>query len=251
MTNTSLRLLFEHLKARFSTKYLLTYRLNQDVLENFFGVIRAKGGLHDHPDALEFKYRLRSYILGRNEGSLSSFGNVEEDDTPDLPIEEVNLCGHYFSAVDDNKEPEEPSDSTTLNSVDIELSDIEYDGLENLAGYICYKMKHLDTSTSTTSTSSYTWVSHLSEGGLSKPSSEFMIQLEELEKIFRSVNKDSLLISKNYLKKLVEMSSHVLCEEKTKLLFFRSRMFFRMRQLNHDLLNVDISRKRKYKKIMK
>jgi hypothetical protein len=80
MSNTSLQLLFRDLQEKYNVKYLLTYRLNQDVLENFFGVIRAKGGLHDHPDPLEFRYRLRSYILGKNEGSLSAYGNVEIDD---------------------------------------------------------------------------------------------------------------------------------------------------------------------------
>lgn len=249
MTNSSLRLLFEDLKKRFSTKYILTYRLNQDVLEIFFGAIRSKGGLHDHPDTLEFKYRLRSYILGRNEGSLSSFGNIEEDTTPDLPIEEVNLCGKYFSCLD-NKQPEETPDSTSFNSIDTELSDIEYDGLENLAGYICHKLKQPGASTSTASTSSYTWVSHLSEGGLSKPSLEFMTKLEELEKIFKFVNKDSLFICKNYLKKLEDMASSVLCSVKEKKLFFRSRMFFRMRQLNRDIQNAAVSRKRKMSKII-
>uniref|UniRef100_A0A6P7GDH0 Uncharacterized protein LOC114336093 n=1 Tax=Diabrotica virgifera virgifera TaxID=50390 RepID=A0A6P7GDH0_DIAVI len=75
------RAIANHMEIRFSTKHLLTYRLNQDVLENLFGAIRAKGGLHDHPDSLQFKCRLRSYILLRNEHSLSSFGNVEEDET--------------------------------------------------------------------------------------------------------------------------------------------------------------------------
>jgi hypothetical protein len=51
MSNNALKLLLPDLQRR---------RLNQDVLENFFGVIRAKGGLQDHTNALEFKYRLRS-----------------------------------------------------------------------------------------------------------------------------------------------------------------------------------------------
>ncbi|KAL1493601.1 hypothetical protein ABEB36_009302 [Hypothenemus hampei] len=95
MTNTSVQLLFKDLQRRFSTKYILTYRLNQDVIKNFFGVIRANGGLHDHPSALEVKYRIRKYIFGRNEGSLSSMGNTEDDQTPSLPTES-NLTGHLF-----------------------------------------------------------------------------------------------------------------------------------------------------------
>lgn len=74
MTNNSLKLLYNDLKTEYNISYLLTYRLNQDVLENFFGTIRSKGGLYDHPNRLEFMYRLRSYILGRNEGSLSLNG---------------------------------------------------------------------------------------------------------------------------------------------------------------------------------
>lgn len=84
MTNTSLKQLFDDQKTRYDVKYILTYRLNQDVLENFFGAIRSKGGLHDHPNSLEFKYRLRSYILGKNKGSYSNADNVEQDETPDL-----------------------------------------------------------------------------------------------------------------------------------------------------------------------
>lgn len=92
-SNNSLKGLYEHLNSRYGTKYILTYRLNQDVLENFFGVIRAKGGLHDHPDQIQFKYRLRSYIMGRNDGVISDAANVEVDDTPDLECSETPLTG--------------------------------------------------------------------------------------------------------------------------------------------------------------
>lgn len=41
-------MLQEYVK-QFNMSYLVAYRLNQDVLENFFGAIRSKGGLNDHP----------------------------------------------------------------------------------------------------------------------------------------------------------------------------------------------------------
>lgn len=81
-SNYALKLLYEDVKSRFGLKYILTYRLNQDVLENFFGVVRSKGELNDHPDRQQFKYRLRSYILGFNEGVLSESANTSIDDTP-------------------------------------------------------------------------------------------------------------------------------------------------------------------------
>lgn len=85
--------LYQYLKSIYGISYILTYRLNQDVLENFFGLIRSKGGLHDHPDQEEFRFRLRSYILGRNEGVISNSANVEVDDTPDLDRSEKPLTG--------------------------------------------------------------------------------------------------------------------------------------------------------------
>ncbi|KAJ8953431.1 hypothetical protein NQ318_023550 [Aromia moschata] len=86
LSNSALQMLMEDLNRRFGAQYLLTRRINQDVIENFFGVIRAKGGLHDHPSPLEFKYRLRSFILGKNQGAYSDYSNVELDDTPDIPL---------------------------------------------------------------------------------------------------------------------------------------------------------------------
>ncbi|KAK9752427.1 hypothetical protein QE152_g4235 [Popillia japonica] len=79
MTNTAVQLLFRDLQTRFQFSYLLTYPLNQDVLEHFFSVIRAKGGLHDHPDAIEFKYRLRDYLLGKKRSNPK-------------PWKQTNLC---------------------------------------------------------------------------------------------------------------------------------------------------------------
>ena len=62
--NNALPLLLDYLRKTYGISYILTAKLNQDCLENFFSAIRAKGGLHDHPSPLEFKYRFRSYILG-------------------------------------------------------------------------------------------------------------------------------------------------------------------------------------------
>jgi len=75
---------------------MLTYRLCQDVLENFFGVIRSKGGLHDHPDQEEFRFRLRAYLLGRNNGVISEAANTQVDDTPDINRTEKSLTGEHF-----------------------------------------------------------------------------------------------------------------------------------------------------------
>lgn len=68
LTCNSLPSLFNYLQDTFGhdqVKYLMTYRLNQDVLENTFSYIRRMGGNNDHPNALQFQHRLRWYILGK------------------------------------------------------------------------------------------------------------------------------------------------------------------------------------------
>ena len=103
-SNNALKLLFNDLKDNFALNYsnILTYRLNQNVLEHFFGQMRSKGALYDHPDALDLRYRLRNFIFGRNEDSMSEEANVEEDDTPDGPINnigEILLSGKCLSSL--------------------------------------------------------------------------------------------------------------------------------------------------------
>ena len=46
---SALKMLLCDLQKQYKNAYVLTYRLNQDPLEMFFGVIRSKGGLYDHP----------------------------------------------------------------------------------------------------------------------------------------------------------------------------------------------------------
>lgn len=64
ISNSALAMLLKYVE-KYSMTYLLTNRLNQDILENFFGAIRSRGGLNDHPSPMDFKYRLRKYILGK------------------------------------------------------------------------------------------------------------------------------------------------------------------------------------------
>lgn len=47
ITSKSLVSLYDDLRKRFNINYLLTRRLNQDVLENFFGIIQQMGNFVD------------------------------------------------------------------------------------------------------------------------------------------------------------------------------------------------------------
>lgn len=226
--------------------------------------------LHDHPDQEEFRFRLRSYILGRNDGVMSHAANVEVDDTPDLERTQKSLTGKYilyfkllenfnglyihmytvgiiFSQIDLPHEDRESGEQE-------ELSDLAYDGLENLAGYICHRLKEQEPNISVPrnelEVQPYTWIDHLSEGGLSKPTEEMMGKIQELHTIFNTINNEGLLITEGFLKKHIELAQKIDCSEKIKKIFFRARMYFKIRTLNHELREFYQQRKRKINKTL-
>lgn len=82
LSNRSLSELYQYLHTKYKIEYILTARLNQDVLENFFSYIRGMGGPNDHPHPLDFKHRLKWYILGKYSNSIftenQNVDNTEE-----------------------------------------------------------------------------------------------------------------------------------------------------------------------------
>lgn len=87
LSNRSLQQMFAHIQEKYSSetfevKYLLTSRLNQDILETFFSYLRSMGGTHDHPTPVEVQHRLKWYILGKHSEHVLSVGkNTEGDNT--------------------------------------------------------------------------------------------------------------------------------------------------------------------------
>lgn len=79
---TSLQNLYEYLHEKYNLEYILTRRLNQDALENFFSQLRTRGGLNDHPTPLNALYRIRMMILGKTPGMVVSRSNTV-DNEPD------------------------------------------------------------------------------------------------------------------------------------------------------------------------
>ena len=53
------------IKEPYNIKFIMTTKLNQDCLDNFFACIRQMSGFSDHPDAINFKFRLKKYLLGK------------------------------------------------------------------------------------------------------------------------------------------------------------------------------------------
>lgn len=63
---------------------MTTRRLNQDGLELFFGCTRQISGPHDHPDAVNFMYRFKKFLLGKEVTLVSYKSNVNIADDNDV-----------------------------------------------------------------------------------------------------------------------------------------------------------------------
>ena len=96
LNNTSLQELLSYLQNRydndnFQIKYILTYRLNQDVIENFFSYIRGMGAANDKPSALQFRHRLRWYILGRHSSDMFIEQCNNEEDADEMLVDGTDI----------------------------------------------------------------------------------------------------------------------------------------------------------------
>lgn len=81
MSITSLKDLRKQMNESFDLKYILTHRLNQDCLENFFTQVRGKNITSDHPTPVECLYTVRTIILGKNPGlSVALHSNTIDRD---------------------------------------------------------------------------------------------------------------------------------------------------------------------------
>lgn len=91
--------MFAYLKNQYSSetfdvKYILTRRLNQDILEHFFLYIRSMGSGYDQATPVEIKNRLKWYVLGKHsEHVLSERTNIEGDNTCDSFITMTDIRG--------------------------------------------------------------------------------------------------------------------------------------------------------------
>lgn len=153
-----------------------------------------------------------------------------------------------FSALD---LPNEEDVENTLRNADLE--ELRWDGLENLAGFVAFKLRKKEKLgyIPDCNEGSFSWVNHLSEGGLQKPTEEFLIKCNELDHIFNTFNGDSLKIEKNYLKCLNNLAKNVDLSDEAKNLFFKCKMYFKIRILNHNIKEISNIRKRKMSKIIK
>lgn len=108
--NSSLRNLYYDLKKKFNSEmsYVITSRLNQDVVENLFSYIRSMGATNDRPTALDIRYRLRWYILGKHSTDFFTQGSntIAHDSSMDETCltSGIDFDSNVMSPTDDDVE---------------------------------------------------------------------------------------------------------------------------------------------------
>ena len=153
ISTNSLMELREYVLKKYGINFILTHRLNQDVLENFFSQVRGAGGTFDHPTSLEFKHRLRLLILGKNPGALSAAVNSTEpnqrsgcsNDERLQDNEEACLTTGLFDAavsadVSTENESELPPEDIIEEGICFQ-GDIADEALTYLAGYVAFRLR--------------------------------------------------------------------------------------------------------------
>lgn len=199
MSIACLTQLWEELQTEYGVDFLITNRLNQDCLENFFSIMRGKGGHRDNPDAMQFRSAYRAAAVD-SMFIISKGSNCREDmDCFLLKLSTVSQVS-----------PTAPAEGTSLPSNMLDLLAIsnapnmslaEENIVVYLAGYLvrkvtkkfsCPDCKDQLVSHSAPSTSAqWTFLSkkqysHLAEGGLYRPSEDLVAMVTEMEAIFRT-----------------------------------------------------------------
>lgn len=120
-------------------EYILTSRLNQDALENFFSVIRQRGGYNRNPTVRTFRTAFRIAAINSLMKAPST-ANCEPDDDTYMNMDQDLVAQANISATALCEEilPEGSSSSSTSDST-ADTSSLEQCALVYFAGYLVKK----------------------------------------------------------------------------------------------------------------
>lgn len=147
-----------------------TRLLQQDYLEQFFGLLHQRGGWNDNPSALDVNYALRRIIAvkhcsmfssinrncslpkaGRDKEEVEDSETVEDRKTNDSETESETETGfgHEFEAANPNNMPSVNVDKLIISSQQTQENDIYKKVVKNmlvyLAGYTVHQMLGIST----------------------------------------------------------------------------------------------------------
>lgn len=103
------------------TKYLLTYKMNQDHIETLFSKIRSKSGFNNNPDTVCFRSALKSLLVKADITSSPNANCIELEHTDRNSILMMSFS-RKKQRQDDNEESEDLSIESSSFNLEIDLS---------------------------------------------------------------------------------------------------------------------------------
>ena len=147
--------------------YLLTHRLNQDIIENLFSGIRGMGGSDTNPDPVTFCNRIRIVKIQQNYDPIKLLIEGKKTSVELSPVDEIL---------------EEPFIASEIfTERDVDLTKFDEGAQEYVAGYISMKL-------GIPSVEPTGWTGLQSHGGLKGASEETIAQVKLLDRAFNLVH---------------------------------------------------------------
>ena len=266
--------LFPYLQNKYGISYLLTSRLNQDIVENCFSKIRAMGGSNTSPGALEFQNRLRLLILGGCSDYSIQTGSVEptKDDETVLSQEVLSAIEQPSLKKKNKSErlpniqkiismfPKTNKTFTCSQQIDAERAMATEEGMCYLAGYVAYasgckELGDRDISKVSPAVQQHSnWLHKMSCGGLLFPKERFLSDVKKMDETFNSIHnesEDGLLREKGIVRKVVRKLEELFPSYSVHLLkkFAMTRTAIRIRTLKNCLKTYKYTHRSLKKKI--
>jgi len=255
----SMRGLFHDLSGHsMRINFILTHRLNQDLAENAFSVIRKTGAYNDSPSPVDAKRRLKLMMLSWSGQNLKNCPVQAEDDQP-------FLTGTMIKSLIECAQSEiqcEPQQPVFLPDADFEVNEFREDdftevmlamgfserceqgGKEYLAGFVASKLRSSNPELAATvieidQVKTTSWVSALSKGNLVVPSIRWRNDCELLHQEFEQFhdNRDKLNRNTGVLKGFCEAlgNRYPLISKSALQKYIKVRLFIRIKHLNRKM----------------
>ena len=249
MSTIAVQKLFLRLRSNVGAEYLLTHRLNQDCLENFFSRVRSTGRSNTNPSPIQALNRIRLLIVGYQDSEVVGANSTEISDTDKnedavLSAKILKPLTSYASTQMDN--------ITTNNACITELSCTEKDACCYLSGFVAFKFKckhpQLSAKDYSDASSHDSWINKLSQGFLTRPSQSWFNCCLQLENHFVSVLKDGVV--KSPMKSLMGSLDSVILRahaQEAISLYFRCRIYIRLRSMNKSIVEEAYAKRKKAK----
>ena len=193
--------LWEDMSQSVGLQYLLTNRFNQNCLENFFSIIRGKGGHPDNPCPVEFRAAYRAAAVD----SIFVVSNQSnyKDDVDNFLLNLSTITNHQESRNDNSNEASHEYMADLMRVANASCLTLpEENILVYIAGYLLRKLSKRHTCdiclqslvqncVSDPANKSYCFIDmkqyqHLDSGGLTYPSTTLVNFTNALEKVFRT-----------------------------------------------------------------